>query len=142
MRSRYSAFCQGNVDYLIETHHPNHSNADERKSLKGSVKQTQWTNLIVIKTQKGQRKDKTGTVEFVAAYRSLTLIGIQNSTGKDSSTGEDSIDKVEQLHERSRFVREKGQWLYTDGDRLPDYEPKRSQPCWCGSQKPFKHCHG
>ena len=131
MRSRYSAFCQGNVDYLLSTHHPNNRSENERESLKQNVQQTQWTNLIVVKTQKGQRKDKTGTVEFVAAYRPFSLLEPQDSTGK-----------IEQLHERSRFIRDSREWFYTDGDRLPDYVPKRSQLCWCGSDKPFKHCHG
>ena len=153
MRSRYSAFCQGNVDYLVETHHRDHRSPDERKSLGNSVKQTQWTNLIVVKTQQGQRKDKTGTVEFVAAYRSASLLGIQVSTDPRTTDPQTtdlqkigpkkiSLKAIEQLHERSQFVREKGQWFYTNGEILPDYVPKRSHPCWCGSQIPFNHCHG
>lgn len=130
MRSRYTAFTQGNIDYLVQTHHPNNRSANAHKSLERSVRQTRWANLIIVKTQKGQKKDKTGTVEFVAAFQSAQPIGAQLAT-----------NKIEQLHERSSFVREKGEWFYTDGEMLADYVLKRSQPCWCGSKKRFKHCH-
>ncbi|MEL6551932.1 MAG: YchJ family metal-binding protein [Cyanobacteria bacterium J06621_11] len=143
MRSRYSAFCQGNVDYLVRTHHREYGGGDEqkglRKSLERNVVQTQWTHLLIVRTQKGQKKDKTGTVEFVAAYRSAQGLGVLATAGK--TTAGKTAGKIDQLHERSKFVREQGEWFYTEGDRLPDYVPKRSQPCWCGSGKPFKHCH-
>ncbi|MGD1898394.1 MAG: YchJ family protein [Phormidesmis sp.] len=147
MRSRYSAFCQGNVDYLIATHHPSMRSDDEPKSLAASVRHTAWKNLLVIKTQKGQKKDKTGVVEFVAAYQqaanpsSPVNSAILNSSANSSGLVTAPKAKLQQLHERSRFVREKGQWFYLDGDILPPFEPKRSQPCWCGSGKPFKRCH-
>ncbi|NEQ54934.1 MAG: zinc chelation protein SecC, partial [Leptolyngbya sp. SIO3F4] len=35
-----------------------------------------------------------------------------------------------------------GCWFYLDGEMLPPILPKRNQPCWCGSGKKFKHCHG
>ncbi|MEL6159049.1 MAG: YchJ family metal-binding protein [Cyanobacteria bacterium J06623_5] len=124
MRSRYSAFASGNVDYLLTTRHPSTQQADDRRTLEKSIRQTQWTNLLIIGTQKGQRKDKIGTVEFVAAYQSVRSLTLQ------------------QLHEKSRFVKEGGKWFYLEGDILPPYEPKRTQRCWCGSEKRYKHCHG
>ncbi|MEO1620692.1 MAG: YchJ family metal-binding protein, partial [Cyanobacteria bacterium J06632_3] len=72
MRSRYSAFCTGNIDYLLATHHHSASNRGDRSSLRQSIKATRWLNLLVVKTQKGQRKDKSGVVEFVAAYQALS----------------------------------------------------------------------
>ncbi|WP_255346468.1 SEC-C metal-binding domain-containing protein [Synechococcus sp. PCC 7335] len=39
-------------------------------------------------------------------------------------------------------MREGAQWFYTQGDLLPAYQPKRTQPCWCGSKLKFKQCHG
>lgn len=149
MRSRYSAFCQGNLDYLMSTHHPTYRKADERLGLRESVNNTQWTNLLIVSTQKGKAKDKTGTVTFVAAYRRKPLPimglsgefsgGLPGRTSGDAS-GEPS-DPLLQLHERSRFVKENGHWLYTEGDILPLYRPKRTHPCWCGSGKKFKQCH-
>jgi len=128
MRSRYSAFCQGNADYLIATHHPDYRAGSDRTSLLKTIRTTEWTNLLIVRTQKGQKKEKTGTVEFVAAYRSKSLLATTQST-------------LEQLHEKSRFVKEKGRWLYTEGDMLPAYVPKPSALCWCGSGQTFKRCH-
>ena len=130
MRSRYTAFTLGHIDYLLATQHPSTQAAGERASLQTSVNNTQWVNLTVISTQKGKAKDKIGIVEFTAAYRSHSLLV--------ASAG----NQVRQMHERSHFIKEKGQWLYTEGEKLPLYQPKRSDLCWCGSGKKFKQCHG
>jgi SEC-C motif-containing protein len=121
MRSRYTAFCQGRVDYLIATHHPTQRTPDERLSLSQTVQSTTWLGLTVLHTEAGQPEDDTGVVEFVAIYR-------------DGAVG--------QLHERSRFRKQKGRWFYLEGDPLPPLTPKRHEPCWCGSGKKFKQCHG
>ncbi|NEP15746.1 MAG: YchJ family protein [Leptolyngbya sp. SIO4C1] len=120
MRSRYTAFCKGNLDYLVATHHPDRRQVDERLSLHQTLNETSWVSLTVISTQKGQPQDTTGQVEFMAVYRAPEL---------------------GQLHERSRFVKANGRWFYFDGKRLPPLLPKRNQPCWCGSGKKFKQCH-
>ncbi len=136
MRSRYTAFVLGNIDYLIATHH-----ADYRPNNHTDLQQiqiTQWVNLIVLNTQKGQRKDRSGTVEFAAAYCPKQSIALSAIRAPDSK----SSDALTPLHERSRFVREGSRWFYTEGDRLPPYQPKRTQPCWCGSALKFKQCHG
>lgn len=136
MRSRYSAFSTGNVDYILATQQmPSrlaNSPAIERVHLQKSVNSTQWLHLIVVSTQKGQAKDKTGVVEFVAVYRPKLLLEMGTDTQARS---------LQQMHERSRFIKQADQWLYTEGDRLPAYRPKRADPCWCGSGKPFKQCH-
>ena len=121
MRSRYTAYCKGNVDYLIATHHPSKRSLSDRVNLSKSIQNTTWLGLTVVKTEQGQPQDDTGIVEFVAIYR----------TGN-----------VGQLHERSRFKKQKGRWFYVEGDHLPPLEPKRNAPCWCGSGKKFKQCHG
>ena len=130
MRSRYSAFCQGNIDYLLATHRPVSRNPGDRADLIKSIKSTRWVNLLIISTQKGQATDQTGTVEFVAAYRPAFWLA------------RTAAEPLAQLHERSRFVQTDRLWFYTGGDILTPYRPKRSQPCWCGSGKKFKQCHG
>jgi SEC-C motif domain protein len=114
MRSRYTAYSQGHVDYLINTLHPQsrqkdddlRSVADHRRIIRQNSQLTQWIGLTILKTQKGQPQDKRGIVEFVAAYRDAKVQGFQ-------------IPAVQQLHERSRFVKEDDQWFYVDGDMLP-----------------------
>lgn len=136
MRSRYTAFYIGNTEYLVATHHPEHRADNEQETLQQSMHNTRWTNLIVLKTQKGQKKDKTGTVEFVAAYQNTAATLAATKLETDSPSRQ-----IAQLHEKSQFIREHGQWFYTQGDQLPPYQPKREQPCWCGSGKQFRQCH-
>ncbi|MEO0349509.1 MAG: YchJ family protein [Cyanobacteria bacterium P01_A01_bin.15] len=121
MRSRYVAYSKSNVDYLVATRHPSKRQFDDRINLIKSAKSTVWESLTVIGTHQGRRNDTVGHVEFIAVH-SQPVWG--------------------QLHERSKFVKENGRWFYLDGDQLPPILPKRNQPCWCGSGKKFKHCHG
>ena len=127
MRSRYSAFYEGNLDYLIATHHPNYRKNQERSLLERSLLSTQWLHLQILSTHKGQRKDQQGSVEFVAAYRERSAAMLTAA--------------VRQLRERSEFVKENAQWFYTVGETRSPFIPKREQPCWCGSGKAFKRCH-
>lgn len=118
MRSRYSAFCLGLVDYLIETTHPSKRQPDEREALNRTIAETQWLGLKILAHK--QTKD-LAEVEFVAFYQD---------------------DKIGQLHERSRFSREAGRWYYHDGLFLPPIKLGRNDTCFCGSGKKIKHCHG
>ena len=49
-------------------------------------------------------------------------------------------------HEKARFIKKDGKWLYKDGDIVPKTifrtGPKigRNDPCPCGSGKKYKHC--
>jgi SEC-C motif domain protein len=101
MRSRYTAFCQGNVEYLIATHQRSRSvdGTMVRAELLETIKLTRWTGLTIVATQKGKRKDKQGIVEFIASCEQVGVLGQRN-----------------QLHERSRFVKVGDRWLYVDGD--------------------------
>ena len=121
MRSRYTAFCRGNTDYLIATLHPDKRQPQDRAELVKSIDKTEWLGLTVIDTQQGKKQDKTGIVEFEAVYQ---------------------INEPRQLHERARFVRANGQWFYVDGDILPGTIPQPKASCWCGSGKKYRHCHG
>lgn len=121
MRSRYTAYHQGHIDYLIATHHPTQRYAGQRAAIAQSVATTTWLGLRVMATEAGQVADGKGVVEFIAYYA-------------DPRPG--------QVHERSRFVRQKDRWFYVDGDTLLPVEPKRSDPCWCGSGQKYKACHG
>ncbi len=94
MRSRYSAFVTGNADYLRATWHPD-TRPDELGLDAPGAQKTTWLGLTV----KSHRVTgpETAEVEFVARYR----------VGGGSAV---------RLHERSRFVRVDGRWLYVDGD--------------------------
>ena len=125
MRSRFSAFSLGKIDYLIDTLHPSKRGLDLRQTLIGRTSNTKWTHLAILDAERGLEDDENGEVEFVASYR------------------EDGAAK--RLHERSQFVREGGRWFYVSGEYenlRPLPKPGRNEPCWCGSGKKFKKCHG
>ncbi|ELS04901.1 hypothetical protein Xen7305DRAFT_00046370 [Xenococcus sp. PCC 7305] len=123
MRSRYTAFCRKDVDYLIATHHPDKRTDNEQKRLAiaNSMKNTSWLGLNIIDASQGKKTDKIAYVEFMAVFQT---------------------DKIQQLHERSKFIKIAGKWLYLEGEVLPDLIPKRNDDCWCGSGKKYKKCHG
>ena len=89
MRSRYSAFVLGRVEYLAASWHTSTRPAD--LTLEEGVK---WLGLDV-RSHRVIDADHA-EVEFVARSR----VG----------------GKGQRLHERSRFVREAGRWFYVDGE--------------------------
>jgi SEC-C motif-containing protein len=93
MRSRYSAFVLELEAYLLATWHPS-----QRPSNVTFDPGTRWLGLVVREAQ--DTGPDTAEVEFVARYK----------VGGGSAV---------RLHERSRFVREDGRWLYLDGTRRP-----------------------
>ena len=111
MRSRYSAFHEGNLNYLVATHHPTYRQDSERKLLERSLRSSHWLHLQILSTHRGQRKDKQGSVEFVAAYRDEADGNLGSSS--DRNLGSSAASAVCQLHERSEFIKENGQWSTT-----------------------------
>ncbi len=122
MRSRYSAFCTGNVDYLIATIHPSQRKIDDIDDLLNSINNYTWINLAIISASKGKKSDHKGQVEFIAYY----------------SNGE----KTFKLHENSSFIKENGIWFYLDGKISKTKPISKNDQCWCHSGKKFKRCHG
>jgi SEC-C motif-containing protein len=91
MRSCYSAFAVGDEEYLLRTWHPT-----TRPAVLRLDSAQQWERLEILDTVGGGLLHADGTVEFRAHYRIGTREGV--------------------LHERSRFVRSDGRWVYLDGD--------------------------
>lgn len=93
MRSRYVAYVLRDGAYLHRTW-----SADTRppKASLMALPRTHWLGLTVLRTQAGGEGDETGVVEFVARFAPA-----QGEPGE--------------MHETSRFVREKGRWVYVDG---------------------------
>jgi SEC-C motif-containing protein len=127
MRSRYSAFATGNIDYLEQTLLPGTRDDFDRKQVTDWAANSEWTGLEVRSTEGGGPDEEDGIVEFVARFR----------TG-----GKEYVH-----HETSRFSRSDGRWWYVDGTMGP--RPRtvaakvgRNDPCPCGSGKKYKKCHG
>lgn len=113
MRARYCAFVLKNSAFLFATLHPSQRAPNEAALLQQAFN-LEWVGLQVQAF--GQ-----DWVQFVAFYKAPKGLG--------------------QLHERSQFVYEQGQWWYTQGEFLPPLKGLRNQACPCGSGKKFKHCH-
>lgn len=88
MRSRYSAYVLGLIDYLLDTWHPSTAPGEIELS------PVKWLGLEV---RQAHSTGDAGIVEFVARYR-------ENG-------------RAVRLHEISRFVREEGRWRYIDGEQ-------------------------
>lgn len=95
MKSRYSAFVLGKVDYLISTTHPTKVKASLRKNILHTICTTAWTSLTILNTIAGSSADKTGKVYFQASY---------------TEHGQEHI-----MTEHSRFRKLSGVWYYYDG---------------------------
>ena len=87
-----------------------------------TIAETKWLALRVLHADENQAAMGSGQVEFVAFYKSNGTLG--------------------QLHERSDFIRQNDRWYYTQGVRLALIRLERNDPCWCGSGKKYKKCHG
>ena len=69
MRSRYTAYCKGKIDYIFETHHPEGREDLSREDTEEWAKNSEWLGLEIRKTSQGKESDTQGTVEFIARYR-------------------------------------------------------------------------
>ncbi|SEN65287.1 SEC-C motif-containing protein [Cryobacterium luteum] len=93
MRSRYSAFAYGDVQYLLKSWHP--LTRPERLELDAAIS---WRRLDIVRTERGGLLDNAGVVEFIAHYRENGIAA--------------------QQHEVSRFRKTDHRWYYLDS--LPD----------------------
>lgn len=91
MRSRFSAFALGLAPYLLATWHPS-----ARPPTLDLGDGTVWRRLQIVDTVAGGEGDADGVVEFRASYRDADGAGL--------------------VHERSRFTRVAGRWVYVDGE--------------------------
>lgn len=98
MRSRYCAYAKGLVEYLIQTTHPqNVLFKNKRHEIEESIlrfsQSTQFTGLDIIEVIDGEK-------EAFVTFRAHLIQGQQDVS----------------FQEKSRFLKEKGCWLYHSGD--------------------------
>ena len=68
MRSRYYAYATQNIDYIMNTHHPDTIESVSRDVLYDWSRYSNWIALEIISTEKGLESDEYGIVEFKAIY--------------------------------------------------------------------------
>jgi SEC-C motif-containing protein len=130
MRSRYTAYVRGDIDYLQETLAPERRESFHREAATGWSKNSQWLGLEIESTENGRPGDATGHVEFAAHY---------------------IADGLRQIHrERSlfRYDETDRRWYFVEGEMrknapaVRETRVGRNDPCPCGSGKKYKKCCG
>lgn len=126
MRSRYSAYATGNVDYLGKTLLPEKQKDHDPESVRTWAEESEWLSLDIVGTKAGSEQDSTGEVTFVAKFKQKNM--------------------VQEHREHSQFKKVDGVWYYEDGYLLPpptvrnEAKVGRNEPCPCGSGKKYKKC--
>ncbi|WP_022660348.1 YchJ family protein [Paucidesulfovibrio longus] len=128
MRSRYTAYATGKLEYLRDTLLPEEREQFDIDSARKWSESAQWDGLEIVATEDGGESDEAGKVDFIARY---TQSGMR------------------QAHrELGTFRKLEGKWIYVDGEVRGEpqrrAEPKvgRNEPCPCGSGKKYKKCCG
>jgi SEC-C motif-containing protein len=138
MRARYTAYTQGNIDYVEDTMAPEAKTDFDSAEARAWAEKSKWKGLKIHGTKEGGPEDTKGMVEFTATYEA-------EGQGIDH-------------HEVSQFRKGRdGRWMFVDGEAHthPEGEghhepvkqvirtaPKvgRNDPCPCGSGKKYKKC--
>ena len=115
MRSRYTAFATGKVDYLLKSWHPS-----TRPSTLDLPENTQWFDLQITDASE---QDQRGRVSFKARFK--------------------ENNEWFELVETSDFERQDQHWMYIDGNaEFILLKPGRNDLCLCGSERKWKKCCG
>jgi SEC-C motif-containing protein len=128
MRSRYSAYCTIQIDYLLQTTHPSVRKNYVANSMEEWARSSDWQKLEILSRTRGGENDDRGEVEFKAYYL-------------------DSKKNLIIHHENSEFVKENERWYYLKGAlnpaaKLTSGKTNRNDPCPCGSGLKYKKCCG
>lgn len=129
MRSRYTAYTQGNIAYIKSTTDKTTREKFDAENAQKWADDSRWDGLEILSMEAGTEMDDTGKVEFIARYS-------QNN-------------ETYEHHEHAEFKRTDGRWFFVDGkivntSTFVRETPKvgRNDPCTCGSGKKFKKCCG
>ena len=95
MRSRYTAFTQANVDYLMRSWHSETRNLEEKNEIAQWAKDVIWLKLEIEQVEAGLENDTQGTVTFKAYF--------------------EESKSIYKIHEKSIFYKENGLWVYHSG---------------------------
>ncbi len=127
LEERYKAFVSGNVDYILESHHPDTRAQLDRSAIESWATESRWLGLD-IEEEKPVDKERT-FLTFTVRYE------------KDFKTFNH--------REFAEFRKSEGKWFYFDSEfpkpetiRREGDKVGRNDSCPCGSQKKFKKCCG
>lgn len=124
MRSRYTAYAEKNIDYILKTTHPDKVGELNKEELQEWADNTKWERLEIHSTD-----EVNSLVDFTAYFR--------------------DNDTVVNHHELAQFKQHDGEWYFYDA-QFPKTETVvntaakvgRNDKCPCGSGKKYKKCCG
>ena len=115
MRSRYSAFTQGNSDYIGNTMRNQALKQYDPNATREWALSLKWDRLEILAAPPVAENSTTGVVHFIAHYFEK--------------------DKPEIIEEWSEFQKIDNRWFYTHTAKMG-----RNDPCLRGSGKKYKKC--
>jgi len=125
LEARYKAFVDGNIDFLLESHHPDTRDQVDRQAIESWSKESKWDGFTI---EKEEVKADKAFLTFVVRYQR----DFQGFNHKEDAEFRKTDDK----------------WFYYDSV-FPKQETIRNEskvgrndPCSCGSSKKFKKCCG
>jgi len=126
LEARYNAFVKGDIEFIVQSHHPETRESLDRASLESWSKGSRWEGLSI--ESENVENEKT-LITFVVRY----------------SKGAETVNH----REDAEFRIHDGRWHYFDSSfpkpqtiRREGEKLGRNDPCSCGSGKKFKKCHG
>ena len=122
MRSRYSAFCSQELNYIQNSCVADLQTEQSPEQLRDFVNHVHFVALQVLPLPRLAQAVDEGYVHFQVWY----LLG----------------QHLLSFRELSCFVYQQGRWLYSSGDVSEQAPQKigRNDPCPCGSGRKFKSC--
>lgn len=93
MKSRYTAYVLGDVDYLMLSHHSSTRPISEKEEILNWTESVQWVGLEIVEARATLTDE--GFVTFKAHF-------IENGVNNT-------------IFEKSRFIKENNHWTYVDG---------------------------
>lgn len=118
MRSRYSAYVLGRIDYLVDTTLPAQQAGLDRQAMQSWSAQSVWLGLEVEQSEVLGGTPEHARVTFIARWH--------DSEGDHAH------------RELSAFVQHEGRWYFID-PTVP-LKAGRNDPCPCGGGEKFKKC--
>ena len=127
MRARYTAFTLGEIDFILNSHHPKTRKDVKREDVESWSKNSKWLGLKIVQSEAGTETDTTGAIVFCAGY--------------------EADGTVEEHWEQALFEKDGKDWYFLDARSVKTGTFKRegpktgrNDPCVCGSGKKFKKC--
>lgn len=144
MRSRYSAYRKKRIAYIAHTYHPSVRGQNSTAAIAEFAADAHFCKLAVTATS-----ESLPLIDN--AELSTDLLPLPKTALPADSLGWAWVqftvtfimdDRLQQLHERSRFVKTANGWFYLDG--VPQWQTLavvgRNDLCPCGSGKKRKKC--